>query len=297
MLLTAYLAFAARVGTRMMLRRKRMANFTDPGRIGLPFEELRLTTADGLRIAAWYIPAARPTGRGIVHVNGHGGNRSWWVANEMVAWLHDDYDQLVPDLRACGDSEGDCITFGWTEHQDVLAAFEELTRRGNDVLGVQGNSMGAATAIKAAALRPDIRAVWADATYATVYQACLSAALYHAVPFPRLAVRAILARACVEVGADLTLTEPLAMLPQLAGRPVYFVHGAADPYVDPDNSRVLFLAAPTADKALWLVPRAGHGNAVEFATAEYRQRLLAFFGRTLARENKLETKLPNGGIM
>ena len=62
--------------------------------------------------------------------------------------------------------------------------------------------------------------------------------------------------------------------------PLLVLAGEADRHTTLAESRRLLAAAP-APKALWVVPRAPHGDLHASAPAEYERRILAFFGQHL----------------
>ena len=62
--------------------------------------------------------------------------------------------------------------------------------------------------------------------------------------------------------------------------PLLLVAGEADRHTTLAESRRLFAAAPEP-KALWVVPRAPHGDLYASDSAAYERHVLAFFGQYL----------------
>jgi alpha-beta hydrolase superfamily lysophospholipase len=113
------------------------------------FQQLRLTTADGQELGAWFVPgrADRPT---VVLLHGNGGTRG--ACLDAAEWLAaDGHPLLLVTLRAHGDSTGDRNDFGYSARHDVLAAvgWLEANRAGPPVV-VWGRSLGSAAALFAA---------------------------------------------------------------------------------------------------------------------------------------------------
>lgn len=111
---------------------------------------IRLTTADGQELGAWFIDgrADRPL---VVLLHGNGGSRSACLAEaELVARAG--HPVLMVSLRAHGDSTGDVNDFGFSARRDVVAAVEWVRERhpGRPVV-VWGRSLGSAAALFAAA--------------------------------------------------------------------------------------------------------------------------------------------------
>jgi fermentation-respiration switch protein FrsA (DUF1100 family) len=62
--------------------------------------------------------------------------------------------------------------------------------------------------------------------------------------------------------------------------PVLIVGGTRDAYTTPDDTRQLFAAAKDP-KELWLIEGAAHQDFARAVPDAYRERILAFFARTL----------------
>src|SRR5215210_363065 len=79
-----------------------------------------LTSADGTRLAGWYVPAGNgsgPTGPTVVMAHGWGTNKSWML--DRAAVLHDAYNLLLLDFRNHGQSEETLTTQGVREADDL----------------------------------------------------------------------------------------------------------------------------------------------------------------------------------
>ena len=135
---------------------------TTPSALGLDAESLTLTTADGVDLAAWYVPGTN--GAGVVMTHGAGSTRSN-VLEEAAVIVGAGYAVLLIDARGHGDSTGTAMDFGWYGDLDITAAVGFLAGQDDvDVgrIGVVGFSMGGEEAIGAAAADPRIRAVVAE---------------------------------------------------------------------------------------------------------------------------------------
>ena len=116
-----------------------------PGGVGLTYEALRLTTSDGLRIAAWYVPApegTEPLGT-LLYCHGNAGNLSHRL--DALAQFHRmGFATLIFDYRGYGTSEGKPSEKG--TYRDAQAAWAWLTEeRGvkpEDII-IFGRSLGA----------------------------------------------------------------------------------------------------------------------------------------------------------
>src|SRR6185436_11609234 len=117
---------------------------------------------------AWL--AHQPDSReAVIVVHGHGGNRHSSLA--YASFLFPRYTVLMPDLRGHGESEGRHTSVGYFERLDLIAAAEYLHDLGYEKIGVLGISMGAVTALLAAAECDLFSAVVADSPFAELRQA------------------------------------------------------------------------------------------------------------------------------
>lgn len=82
--------------------------YFDPAKMGLKFEEIRITSYDGTSLYGWYFhhkDAARPTKALLFYAHGNGQNISSQFGN--VAFVLDrDYDFFIFDYRGYGSSGG-----------------------------------------------------------------------------------------------------------------------------------------------------------------------------------------------
>ncbi len=126
-----------------------------PAEVGLAFESVELESADGIALAAWWIPAEKPIAN-LVFVHGHGSNRhsEYFQALEFYrAAVGAQVSVLTIDLRNHGSSGEDKrgLQWGKTEAEDAIAGVQWIRQRSPDlpVLAL-GKSMGGATIIHAA---------------------------------------------------------------------------------------------------------------------------------------------------
>jgi fermentation-respiration switch protein FrsA (DUF1100 family) len=256
----------------------------DPARHGLAYRQVSFASPlDDTRLSGWYLPSPHPTGRAVVVAHGIDSNRlqagiTLRLAPALVAA---GFDVLAFDLRGAGESGGGTVTFGASEQWDVLGAVEQARALGAERVGVLGFSLGAASALLAAARSPAIDAVVADSAFANAGDA-LSHELqrYYRLPAP-LASYALLHYRLVS-GTDPFDVAPEEVIAGIAPRPVLLISGSDDETVPPSNSeRLLAAAGSPATVQRWLVPGGGHTTSYLAAPAEYQRRIVDFFREAL----------------
>lgn len=249
----------------------------EPGRHGLRYEEIAFPSPlDGTTLRGWYMPAPRPTGRAVVIVPGIDDNRlvsgvTLRLAADLVA---DGFDVLAFDLRAQGTSDGDTLSFGAREQDDVLGAVAYTRARGARHVAIVGFSMGAAAAMLAAARSPEIEALVLDSAFADLSDT-LGAGIESTWHVPGPVVAYALFLYGLLSGTDPASVVPAAAIPALSDRPMLFIAGADDRAVRPSDGAAMAKAAG-ANAECVLVPGAGHVGAFFVDPSDYSDRVRAF---------------------
>lgn len=248
----------------------------------LAFEDLELMTADGLRLAAWYIPAPVKQPKGAVLVcHGVGANRED-VLPKAQFLAPAGYSCLLFEFRNHGKSQGRRCSLGMRETLDLRAGLAALERKAPGLpVGIFAQSMGAATAILAAADTPRVAAYVLDSPFASLWEMArenfrhvpdlLGVPLQYAVSF----------WGSLMVGGSIFDISPEHHVQELEPRPVLFIHGQKDALIPYEHS-VRLHAAYRGSKQLWLVPDAWHVAAHLKHGQEYAGRVLEHFDRAMA---------------
>ncbi|MBR1946094.1 MAG: alpha/beta fold hydrolase [Alphaproteobacteria bacterium] len=124
-----------------------------PARLGLPYEDLKIGTDDGINLHAWHIPAycsgelPCPSAANILYLHGNAENISSHTFSVIWLILHG-YDLIALDYRGFGKSEGSVSLSG--AETDIQAAMDYLIEKYPDKpLFVFGQSIGASLTISA----------------------------------------------------------------------------------------------------------------------------------------------------
>jgi dipeptidyl aminopeptidase/acylaminoacyl peptidase len=192
------------------------------------------------------------------------------------------YNVLMFDFRGHGRSEGQRVSMGSYERQDLLGAVDYLQSRGIDRVGVLGFSMGGAVAMATAPHSEAIRAVISDGGFACLSGTIAAGVRDQGLPsfLASLAGHLIVGLMGLRLGCSLSEADPIRWVDKIAPRALFIIQGALDPFVTVEEARQLYAAADQP-KEIWIVPEAGHRQADRHHPEEYRHRVLAFFDQWL----------------
>ncbi|MFB1481926.1 alpha/beta hydrolase [Corallococcus sp. RDP092CA] len=237
--------------------------------------DVALRTRDGLTLRGWYLPSRNRAA--VVVLHGFAENRTQMLFEAEVL-ARAGYGVLLFDSRGHGESEGDLVTWGDREREDLRAAVDFVSRR-DDVepsrLGALGFSMGGTTAMLEALEDPRLKAVAAAGAYPSLEA---DTRYSYGRWGPLSAVPALWALRLS--GVDVDAVDPMRRLCDLKGRPLLLINGDVDEYAPAFLQDALFQAA-CEPKSYWVVPGAHHGEYAKRAPEEYARHLRDFFDAAL----------------
>jgi uncharacterized protein len=249
-----------------------------PASRGLAYRDVRLRTADGVWLAAWYLPSRN--GAAVVLLPGAGSTRSAVVAQAAVLARHG-YGALLVDTRGHGRSGGHAMDFGWRGNRDIAAAVTWLGHqpgvRGGRI-ALLGLSMGGEQALVAAGSDRRVRAVVAEGV--TGEQLADHGWL---PPGPDGMTQRGLEWVMYSAAGLLSGAAPPVSIPNAiraaAPRPELIIAGGAVP--DEPVAARWFQAAAPASVRVWVAPGAGHTAALATHPAAWQARVTTFLDAAL----------------
>jgi len=226
---------------------------------------IRARAPDGVELAGLWLRAPRPSGRTMILVHGFMDGPATMIADRGEALLDRGWNVAAIALRGHGPSGGLVSSFGGLEATDLRAWVDSLAGLlppGEPLVPVVwGRSMGAAIALRAAAIDPRIQALVLEAPLVDLEAVVASRLRKRWIAPARLFARLILNRAGRLARVSLRRPRPL----ELASRitiPVVVVHGQADALVPSSSARTLADAFPRPASFIE-VPGAGHADVAD----------------------------------
>ncbi|MDZ7702880.1 MAG: alpha/beta hydrolase [Trueperaceae bacterium] len=218
-----------------------------PADYGLAYESVTLRTQDGVRIAAWELPAA-PSAPWLIYFHGNGQNISQYLP--LTTRLQKlGLNVLSPDYRGYGQSEGTPSEQGL--YLDALAAYQHLRDKGvapEDIV-LYGFSLGTGVAVDLAA-RVEVGAVVLEAPYTSLPE--VARALYRIVPTSLMRNRFDSADKIARVDAPILFihAQDDQTVPYSQGRRLFELAAEPKRFVDIDGGHIAMLREPVPSTVL-----------------------------------------------
>lgn len=211
-----------------------------PAAAGLAFADLRLSTADGETLHAWWLEHPAPRAQ-VVFFHGNGGNLSLWL-DVPVDLRRKGFSVLAVDYRGYGASTGSPSERGL--YRDADAALSTLAgrlRRPGVPVVYWGRSIGAPVAAYAASVSaPD--------------------ALILESPFPDVAALVSGNPVLKVMSLFSSYRFPTAEFLDRYRGPLLVIHGDADSIIPFAAGRKVFDTAPSPQKTFAAIPGADHND-------------------------------------
>lgn len=233
-----------------------------PEDVGLSYEDVTFSTADGLDLHGWYIPRD-VSGVTVLYFHGNAGNISGRL--QTIQLLHNlGLNVFIFDYRGYGKSQGSPSEQG--TYKDARAAWNYLVSKidiENDQIVIMGRSLGGAVASWLAAQKQPAATIL-ESTFTSA--ADLGADLY-----PWLPVRSII---CYDYNT-------LENIKQIRS-PLFMAHSRDDEIVPYHHGQTLLEAAN--DPKTFVELRGSHGSGFWESGEKYRTALQKFLKENITNK-------------
>jgi hypothetical protein len=244
----------------------------EPADLGRPYEEVTLTTEDGLDLAAWYVPSEN--GAAVIVFPGRGSR-----VPQARMLVEEGYGVLMLDMRGQGESEGVANPFGWDSPADLDAAVAYLQER-PDVeegrIGGIGFSVGGELMIDAAAETEGIAAVVSEGAGERSWR---ESALQGSGGWSQLPTVFALNGIITVITGDAAPPSLKDLVAGISPRPLFLIYATNGQ--GGENLNPQYYEAAGEPKEIWEITTGGHTGGFEAEPEEYERRVLAFFENAL----------------
>lgn len=246
-------------------------------------EKVQITSKDDFNLVGHTFLQEEETNQWVVLSHGYQGTEEGMHPTAR-RYYEAGYNLLTYDQRAMDESEGQYITMGIKESEDLIMWLQSLLDQHPQAeIVTHGVSMGAATVLIASGQEdfPDaVKAVIADCSYSSVW-GVFESELYQRFQlpdFPFLYMAGIVG--IPRVGINLFGEEgDVAYHTSQSNTPTLFIHGTADDFVPYPMVDELYEAYTGDTKELYTVEGAGHAEVEFLDPAAYFQTIFNFIGQ------------------
>lgn len=226
-------------------------------------EDRWLTSHDGLKLHALYLPQPEESHKYVVACHGY-GSIPQYMGHAAVRFYEMGFHILAPAARSHELSEGRYVGMGWPERRDIVAWANTIVEQDPQAeIVLYGISMGGATVMMTAGeadLPPNVKCVVEDCGYTSVWDefAGQLEEMFGLPTFPVLDVASLVTQFRAGFGfKEASSVEQL----KKTSLPVLFIHGEEDTFVPYSMLDLVYEACASPEKERLSVPGAGHGEA------------------------------------
>ena len=205
-----------------------------------------------------YLKNPVPTTRYMILSHGYTDNRMGSL-KYVSMYMDLGFNCIIYDLRGHGENESTFTTYGIREALDLKSLIEDTKTRYSDItiLGLHGESLGAATTITSLKYKPQIEFAVADCGFSDIDNVLREG--YRNAHVPVFLVDLADLGAKIRYHYSLKDMRPIDSLDDNT-IPILFLHGEEDTFILPKNS--MDMADRTKGKhELHLIPKAGHAES------------------------------------
>lgn len=245
-------------------------------------EEVSITsTKNNYKLYGTYIKNSKATKNTVILVHDLGGSR-WSVLKYADMYLDRGFNVLIYDSRDHGYSGGTNVTYGYYEKYDLDRWVNWLySRNKGGIIGVHGESLGAATALLHSELNESKKKVSfyvSDSSYSDLTE-FLNLRLRQDLKVKNSLSAKVLLFYIDKVNKlrnqfYLHESSPINAIKDVT-TPILFIHGDNDTYVPKSMTEALY-AAKTGSKDIYIAKNSAHDQSYINNQEEYRSEIYKF---------------------
>ena len=227
-----------------------------------------------------FVENSTPTDRYIILTHGYTDNR---FGTLKYAWMYLEmgFHCIIYDLRGHGMNMPTNTTYSFYESQDLYALIKDTEGRYPDmkVLGLHGESLGAATSLAVLRYHPKVDFVVEDCGFSSFRKV-----LRGISKIPRIFISLGNVGMTMRYGVS---TKRMCPIDALVGNrvPILFMHGQKDELISPTHAEEMY-AVTEGPKDIHFFPEGTHAHSVLTAQQEYKGYVQKF----LTENNIIEIK-------
>lgn len=242
-------------------------------------KEWDMTSRDGLSLWAEFYPSTTASHIYVLGVHGYTVDHRD-IAPAILPFAQKGWNVITPDQRGRGHSEGDYLSMGWLEKDDVVDWIHKIVEYDAQAqIILYGESMGGATVMMASGetLPTNVIATVEDCGYTSAYAMFQNQLQerFGLPEFPFLPAAALVGK--LRAGFNFYDASASKQL-ETSTLPILFIHGGADDYV-PTAMGLELYEAYEHEKDILIVDGAGHGASADVDPETYYETVFSFLSK------------------
>lgn len=265
--------FVSYIGASLATSPMRKEMLTIKEMLGLSVKEVDFKTEDGLNISAWFVDnrkqAISQQDTIVILMGGIWSDRRACMQNALF-YLEKGYSVLLPDLRGTGKSEGDYVSYGWHERQDLISATGFLQKQGFQNIAVHGLSLGAATIAYSFQDKTDYAFVVLESCYDNIHNAFANRVIVFSLNHWICSLGKYFIESKIKIKAE--QLSPESYISLYKGK-LLILAGDSEYKVKIEETQKLFNLAKATSKKLYFFKKGKHESFIQKFPNEYAQVL------------------------
>ena len=236
-------------------------------------EDYTVTSFDGYILHAQWVKNPQPVHKYILISHGYTDNRFGALKYARI-YLDAGFHVIIYDLRGHGMNDPAFCTYSIRESRDLDTMIRDCRARHPDceILGLHGESLGAATSVACLKYHPPVDFVIADCPFSEIISVLRGGMKSMHMPAFLLGSASLCAK--LRFGYSYSEMRPIDSLADNSV-PLLCIHGAEDSFIPPEHSKAL-CEATQGYSELCLIAGANHAVSVLTDPAAYRQAVMRF---------------------
>ena len=244
---------------------------------GLEKQDYTVQSYDGYELHAQLIKNPEPTDKYIIISHGYTDNR-YGALKYVPMYLELGFNCVIYDLRGHGENESTFTTYSIREGQDIAELVKDTRSRfgGISLLGLHGESLGAASTAASLGYSPQVDFAVCDCGFADIENVLKGG--FKAAHLPAFLYYLGNLGARLRYGCRLSDMRPVDKLTDNKV-PMLFIHGEDDELIDPSNSQRM-ADATAGYSEVHIIKGAAHAESILTAPEEYKGYVRSFMQKT-----------------
>lgn len=238
-------------------------------------EDIIVPSPFGYMISGSFVRNEKSDGRTVIFCHGVTVSRICMIKYAGMYYKRG-WNLFLYDHRRHGKSGGITTTYGYFEKYDLKAVVDYIRGQvgGSAIIGIHGESMGAATLLQYAGMEDKADFYIADCPYSSLWELLryLLKQDYHLPAFPLMQISDFFIR--LQGKFSVKSVNPYDDVKNI-NKPVLFIHGESDDYV-PTSMSIKMRNVKKGCAELYIAPGAGHAKSMCSDPKAYENIVFSF---------------------